>query len=132
MNTAIELHDSTIVAIEPAGSDLVVTLSPVYVHESRGTPGVHSGVGFWQDARLRLRGASLVILPSNVPVDISDGFLAAGTQRWANVVPVPLDVTADCRLWLQLCDGSQCDLHAVGIALELFGTPRRQETFSGV
>jgi hypothetical protein len=131
MNAAIELHDSTLVAIEPAGSDLVVILSPVYVHESRGTPGVHSGVGFWQDARLRLRGASPVVLPRNLPVRISDGSLAAGAQRWANVVPVPLDVTADCRLWLQLCDGSGCDLRAVGIAVELFGTPTSHKSFSG-
>lgn len=131
MNIAIELHDSTVVAIKPAGSDLVVTLSPVFVHESRGTPGLDPGVGFWRDARLRLRGASSVVLPSSVPVDISDGFLAAGAQRWENVVPVPLDVTAECRLWLQLCDGSECDLHAAGIALELFGTPTGHETFSG-
>jgi hypothetical protein len=72
-----------------------------------------------------------MVLPGNLPVSISDGSLAAGAHRWANVVPVPLDVTADCRLLLQLCDGSECDLRAAGIAVELFGTPTNHEAFSG-
>jgi hypothetical protein len=131
MNTAIELHDSKLVAIERTGSELVITLSPVYVHESEGISGVHPGVGYWQDAKLRLRGAHPVAIPTTLPVDISDGFLAVGAQRWANVVPAPLDLTADCKLLLQLCDGSECEMRAAGVVIELLGAPTNRENFSG-
>jgi len=129
MNRGIELRDSSLVAIDVTGPDLVLTLSPAYVHESHGTPGIHSGVGYWQGARLRFQQGGAIAPPKQFPLDILDGTLVAGQERWENVFPLPLDRSGDCRLWLLLEDGSECEIQAHGIAVELFGSPHDPEPF---
>lgn len=132
MNIALEFHDSTWAAVKPSGADLVIILSPAFVHESAGDPGIDPGVGYWQNARIVLRGARNANTPTGLPIDISVGTLLIGSRRHKNVVPLPLNLKAECHLSLLLEDGTHCELRASGVAIELLGAPAERETFPGL
>ncbi len=132
INIALEFHDSTWARAERSGSDLVITLSPVFVHASSGEPGVDPGSGYWQNARIVLRETRDVSIPIELPAHLDDGTLAIESERYKNVVPLPMNAKARCILSLVIEDGSRYELQAAGVVIELFGAPRGVENFSGV
>ncbi len=52
MNSAIEIHDSTLQRIDIHGDALAVTVD-AYIHRSPGRPGVDRGTGWSQLVQLR-------------------------------------------------------------------------------
>src|SRR5262245_59103732 len=78
MNSEVEIHDSTLASITPDGHDLVLCLAPAYVHRSAGRPGIDQGSGWLQDIDLVISEAVVESLPSEFPVDLSDGSFSVG------------------------------------------------------
>jgi hypothetical protein len=81
MNSAIELHDSEICQIRQSGGNAVVEFTPAYLHMSRGRPGIDSGSGWLQDARLSLTRAFVTGNRPALPEGVSDGDLQEAGRK---------------------------------------------------
>jgi hypothetical protein len=70
VNLAIEFHDSEVERIRTAGPDAVLEMS-VYVHASRGCPGVDAGSGWYQ-------GAEMVVADAVRQQTVRTGYIGNG------------------------------------------------------
>lgn len=128
MREAIELHDSKVTAIATAGSSARVAIQ-AYLHRSEGEPGTSPGTGWIQQAELRLEGVE-VRNPAPTELDVLDGFVEVAGRRYANLVPLPFDVTGPVRV---LLDGPQgvFEASATAARFALVGDARCVEEFPG-
>ncbi|MDG3004808.1 hypothetical protein [Paludisphaera mucosa] len=131
MNTAVELHDSTLAGMTHDGRDLVLRLSPAYVHRSTGRPGVDPGSGWLQDVDLVIFEAMVDTLPSEFPVDLSDGSFSVGEVLWDNSIPLPLAVTGAVTLTAVTCGGEFLTVRGTGASTVMHGESRYFEQFPG-
>ena len=131
MNSAFELHDSTLSGVSESDGSVTVALRPAYLHKSPGRPGTDAGTGWRLDLDLRFSGASVEGLPVRFPVEIADGSLRVGGVEHANVVPLPIPAGAPAELVLILETSSRLVVRGSAVASE----PRREaeyvEEFSG-
>jgi hypothetical protein len=131
MNSGVEIHDSTLAGITPEGRDLVLRLAPAYVHRSAGRPGIDQGSGWLQDIDLVISEAVVESLPSECPVDLSDGSFAVGEVRWDNLVPLPLAVSGTVSLAAVTCRGELLAVRGTGASAVTRGESRYLEEFPG-
>lgn len=131
MNRGIEIHDSTLVAIEPVGRDVALLLAPAYMHCSEGRPGVDPGSGWLQDTTLFIREAVVESSPSRLPCTLSDGAFSIGESSWENGIPLPLEATGSVSLSAVTEDGDSLAIHGLGAEAVLHGEPRYLEHFPG-
>jgi hypothetical protein len=129
VNDGIELHDSDLAAITCSGEELVVSLSPAYIHRTTGSPGVDPGTGWLQPATLTFRAASLISSPALLPATISDGFLRIGSEQHSNVIPAGGAFTGLVELSLVLTTGEALIIHGQSIRIQLHGEPSFVENF---
>jgi hypothetical protein len=129
-NRAIELHDSSVLRIEHEGADLVLHLE-AYVHVSDGRPGIDAGSGGTQPATLRVEAAVIHERPpTNATLWVTEGHAEVDDQVFANLLPVPFDLTGNVQLKLQGAEGSMV---ATGtrIVVTLHGEFKFIEEFEG-
>jgi hypothetical protein len=74
-NRVIEIHDSELRSIFASNGEIVLELSPAYIHQSEGRPVTGAGTGWLQDVALRLRGGEICGLISELLCDLWDGNL---------------------------------------------------------
>jgi hypothetical protein len=129
VNTIIELHDSKVAELVTRDGAVIVHFLQAYLHKSEGRPGVDSGTGWVQEARLVLEGGSVSGIFPELPCDVVDGELVVGTHRHDNEIPVPLDVTAPAQLHLIFGSVHKVTVAANGVRLELLGEPKYVEDF---
>jgi hypothetical protein len=103
VNTAIEIHDSRVAEISEQEGTVIVHFLPAYLHKSEGRPAFDSGTGWVQEARLIFAEASVSGDFPDWPSDIMDGEIIVDGERYANLIPVPLEVTKLTELRL-ICD----------------------------
>ena len=103
---------------------------PAYLHKSEGRPGIDSGTGWIQEARLIFADASVSGVSPQLPCDVKDGELLLGEERHDNEIPVPLNVTASAQLRLVLDSIHTVTVKGHGVRLELLGEPRYVEEFN--
>ena len=134
VNSIIELHDSTVAEFATLDGAVIVHFLPAYLHKSEGRPGVDSGTGWVQEARLIFADASASGISPELPCDAIDGELVVGEERHDNEIPVPLEVTAPAQLRLIFDSIHTVTVKGRGVRLELLGEPRYVEDFvsSGV
>jgi len=111
MNRAIEFHDSLIDKVLLADGNAEVVLSPAYVHQSVGSPGVHPGEGHHQTIALRLVTASLV--EGSLPYfgRVSGGSLTVSGVPF-QLLPLPCAITGSISLSFVLSSGETLKLAA--------------------
>jgi hypothetical protein len=131
LNRSVELHDSTIAAVEMHGTDAVVRFAPAYVHRSAGSPGVDPGSGWLQDLDLIVCEATIVSRPSNLPCDISDGSLAVGEVLWDNSIPLPIAGAGPVSLSAVTTAGASLLIQGSRAEVVLRGEARYLEKFPG-
>ena len=132
MNSAVELHDSTLAGIEPFGPDVVVLrFAPAYVHRSEGEPGVDPGSGWIRDIDLVIIGAAVESRPAELPCGLADGALALGETCWDNVIPMPLAFSGAVSLSAITCGGELLVVRGSGVTVVPRGEPRHVERFPG-
>jgi hypothetical protein len=129
VNTVIELHDSTVAAIAKRDGIVIVHFTPAYLHKSEGRPGIDSGTGWAQDARLIFDNASAVGGFPDLPCAVMDGALVVGRERHDNSIPVPLEVTALSELRLIFDSIHSAIVTGRGVRLELLGEAKYVEEF---
>jgi hypothetical protein len=129
LNTSIELHDSRAAEVFREGDSVSLVLAPAYLHRSLGRPGVDSGTGWTQDARLVFGSGALAGVVPELPCDIMDGELSLAGDRYPNEIPIPLQADGPVELHLVFYPG--CDVFITGktVQLELLGEARYVEEF---
>lgn len=129
MNSLIELHDSKVAEIGERDGTVSVHFLPAYLHKSEGRPGLDSGTGWVQEARLIFVDAAATGDFPDLPCDVVDGELVVGTERHDSEIPVPLVVTAHTKLRLVFDSLHTVTVTGRGVRLELLGEPRYVEDF---
>ncbi len=74
-NRVIEIHDSELKSIVLSKGEIVLELSPAYIHQSEGRPATDAGTGWLQDAIIRIRGDEISGSINELPCDLWDGKL---------------------------------------------------------
>src|SRR5262245_15156901 len=131
MNSVVEVHDSTLASIIPAGRDLVLCLAPAYVHRSAGRPGLDQGSGWLQDIDLVISEAVVESLPPALPVNLSEASVSDGQVRWDNTTPLPLAVSGTVSLTAVTCRGEHLAVRGMRASTVTRGEPRYLEEFPG-
>jgi hypothetical protein len=131
MNSAIEIHDSSLVSIEKHG-DLLELRFDAYIHTSEGTPGVDAGTGWTQDVILFFDDGILEGSITQWPADLYDGTLEIDGEAIENTIPIPLDRKGNIQLTLKpkFIDDPIL-VRSTHVLLELEGAPIYVEKFSG-
>lgn len=125
----IELHDSTLHSVRFVGLDAVVNLT-VYVHSSAGRPGVDAGTGWHQPAEMVVAEAVLAHEDAAVPLDIDEGVVTVGAERFENVLPLPFDRAGPVSILLQ-GGGGAFRARGSGLRIKLTGSPGASEQVPG-
>jgi hypothetical protein len=129
-NRAIEIHDSAIDQISLENGVAVIHFPTVYIHQSDGKPAMDAGTGWVQEAVLRIGDAQVEGAFSEEMREVSgydvhylkDGSIRIGDQVSDNLIPIPIDVTADIHLTLESwyetvrIRGTSCSLELLGEA----------------
>jgi hypothetical protein len=135
MNSAIELHDSDVEAIERRDSDgsVVVSFHPAYLHKSEGRPGSDSGSGWVQPAHFVIRNGNIQGALPDFEEDsyLSSGRVELGSEIHRNVVPLPLDYDGVVRVHLLFILGEEVNISGDGLKVLLLGEPRYVEEYRG-
>jgi len=134
MNSAIELHDSTIVVIFYSHDAAIVVFSNVYIHES-DRPGSDAGSVWAQRAELVIGNSAEVGLPEAWPCEIAHGEYELDGIKYSNMIPLPFSHAGEFRIKLDVIDGQDefrtIELSGQSAELTLLGEPRRVRNFPG-
>jgi hypothetical protein len=117
----LEFHDSTLGAVTVDAGDVVLELSPGYVHEWKERDGQWIGTGWEAPVRIRISGVATPSAPPRLPADIAGGDLAVGDGVHTNMVPLPFQVAGDVFLTLQLVGGASLTVAGAGASVEAIG-----------
>ena len=124
MNTIVELHDSIVAGITENDRTVIVRFAPAYLHKSEGRPGIDSGSGWVQAARLTLGNSAVSGVIPDLPCRIMDGDLVICGERHNNEIPVPLETTGPVELKLEFDPVQNITVTGRGARLELLGEPK--------
>jgi len=122
--TWLELHDSTVSAVKPDPSGVIVELD-AYVHRWDPVAEGWKGTGWMQQVLMRL--GSFDVPAIEPPVEISDGWLQVSDVCHDNLIRLPLESAAPTRLWLQLTNGNEFAITGQGVQLIAAGEARYVE-----
>ena len=127
-NQAIELHDSTLAAIQESDGDAVIELRPAYIHASDGKPGSDPGDGLLQDADIIVSNPMQFPVLHGIDLWISDGSISTPMQKHDNVLQLPFATNGRCSVRLLLQDGQQLAIEGNAVQISLRGKSRFLET----
>ncbi len=102
MLTAIEFHDSTLSAIRLVGGDVVLDLSPAYLHCWTKDGGAWVGTGWNQPASVRISSGALEQGQVAEPVTISDDAITIDGLPYRKLLPVSRRMEGAVRIELIL------------------------------
>lgn len=131
MNSIIEIHDSTLASISFVGHDLVLCLSPAYVHQTAGRPGIDQGSGWVQDINVVFSEAVVEFSPLEIPCGLSERTLSVGEIHWDNGIPLPLAVSGEVSLTAITCQNERLVVRGTGASAVTLGALRYVEEFPG-
>lgn len=119
-NRAIEFHDSMLNSVAAEGSNVILHLSPAYIHESEGEPGQDPGSGWSQDAHIHIERGLMEGDPPELPCDLSDGELHIDGDC-LQLLPIPFDRQGRMQLDLQSMTGNKIRITGTRLRLEMLG-----------
>ena len=64
-----------------------------------------------------------MLRPATAIYKVSGGWLEAGTQRYENMIPVPLEYHGQVRLRLELTNAESVEVDGEGLSIRLAGEP---------
>lgn len=131
MNTRIELHDSTLRAIENNASDVMLLLKPAIVHHSEGRPGIDDGTCWLQTIKILLKNAAIKGRPA-VPNKISDGNVTVDGTQFDQVLTLSLSVSGHIRVDIITVDNERILIEAKHMEIQEADNPVYLEDFHGI
>jgi hypothetical protein len=123
------LDSSESIAI--SAGHVVLDFSSAYIHQSDGRPAIDAGTGWTQHAVIRVRGDVVSGSLTELPCDLSSGYLALNGQHSDNLIPIPLSCDGDVELHLTSAFGESVRACGNRVTLELLGEPDYVEQFPG-
>jgi hypothetical protein len=129
VNTAVELHDSDVVAVAPVGTAVIIRLA-AYVHRSDGRSGIDPGSGWSQWVELVFTDGVVEERPAELPCTLDDGGVSGGAE-FAGMIPLP--TTVGTRVWFEargLC-GERLTVRGTGLKVVAVGEGTFIESVSG-
>jgi hypothetical protein len=130
-NRAIEIHDSELDSLVASDGQVVLDFSSAYIHESDGRPAIDAGTGWTQHAVIRIKGEIVAGLLTELPCELSSGYLTLMGEQSNNLIPSPLDCEGNVELHLTSQFGESVHILGNRVTLELLGQPTYVERFSG-
>ena len=130
-NRAIELHDSTTERLLHESGKVTILLSPAYIHQSAGQPGIEPGSGWLQKAALIVQAGEITGALPEFPTDISHGHMILDGVKSENIIPIPFSFSGDFRLHLTFVSGDKVVVNGSSATLVLHGEPKYLEEFPG-
>ena len=128
MNSAIEIHDSTLQRIEVIGDEVVATFD-AYVHCSPGRPGRDHGTGWSQLVQLRFAGGQTSGSVDDTPMDLLGGRLVLSGAVYRNLIPIPLVHVGLSRLELESWNEVRVAIEGQGVSCQQSGPAVYVEEF---
>lgn len=119
-NLAVEFHDSTLESVRRDGTDSVLVMN-LFILSSDGRPGWDSGIGWYQDAEVRLRDATIEQEPTGT-LDVMDGTVQVNDQAFPDVLNLPCDLHGQVTVLWSGIEGT-FRARAKGIQVQLLGEP---------
>jgi hypothetical protein len=129
VNTAIEIHDSTIAEVIELNGTVFVHFQRAYLHKSEGQPAFDAGTGWVQEARLFFSEASVSGDFPDWPCDVTGGEIVVDGERHNNLIPVPLETSKPTEMRLVCNSIHTVTIPSCGVRLELVGEPKFVEEF---
>ncbi len=126
---SVEVHDSVLAGLSFAGDDVVIRLSPAFVHRSPGRAGVDPGTVWLQTIDLVISEAVVDRSPSGWPVVLWDGSISVDGARWDNVIPLPLALAGAVAFEAVTIPGESLSVRGNRVEVVLQGSPRYLEPF---
>lgn len=128
INTAIELHDTTLVAVRELDQIAVVELIAC-LHESDGQPGRDDGTVWRQNVQITIAGANVISNLICLPDNIVDGMLVLDGETYENIFPVPQTFDGDCCIRLDFANDKQLVINGNNFQVTVHGDRQFKETF---
>ena len=125
----IEIHDSELKSVTVSDGNIVLELSPAYIHMSDGRPGIDAGTGWLQNAVIRVRDGEIFGSINELPCTLWDGHLKVSDELFDNLVPIPLDSAGNIALELTSISGETLQVRGNRITLEVLGEAKYIEEF---
>src|SRR5579864_2359605 len=97
---AIEIHDSELASLVASDGRVVLEFPSAYIHESEGRPAIDAGTGWTQHAVIRIDGEIVAGLLTELPCELSSGYLTLKGEQSNNLIPIPLDYEGKVELRL--------------------------------
>ena len=129
MNSEIEFHDSHISGIAHEGGTVTVTFSKAYIHRSEGRPGIDSGTGWIQAAKLILRDAQVQGALPKFPATLDDGYIKRGGGP--TMTSIPLNERGDIEVRFVFFSGQEVVVKTTHAEIHLIGEAEYIEDFPG-
>jgi hypothetical protein len=104
---------------------------PAYIHRSNGRPGFDAGEGFAQAAELLFPGADSLEEEGVCVGAISDGSISAEGLEFANLIPLPFELSGIVRATFTFVSGGVLKVRAAGVSCVLSGSARYVEAYEG-
>lgn len=121
MNTAIEMHDSSVLEVKVRENGSGFVLLDAVVFRSEGQPGVDDGMCGLQSVRLTFSGMTVDGEVGSDEPGIYHGSLAANGIQHQNMIPVPFSAEGSIALELMLADDARLVIvrgHSVWVQIE--------------
>jgi len=130
-NQCIEIHDCVLDRILTSNGVTELYFASVDVHQSQGKPGVDPGIGWFQEAILRIFDVQAPPALPKLPIDLPNGQTVLGERISDNEIPLPLDYRGKFELRLNPAQNPGEILLFVGSGAEitLLGEPEEAENF---
>lgn len=130
-NRCIEIHDSVLNRIAFSRDVSELHFSSVYIHQSDGKPGLDQGVGWFQEAVLRIFDARTPDSLPEFPIVLGGGQTVLGELVLENEIPLPLSHRGkfELRLIPQWHPDQILSFIGSGTDLALIGEPSKVEKF---
>lgn len=101
----------------------------MYLHKSSGRPGIDTGSGWIQDAKLVFSNSILDGHAFDLPCDILDGKIIIRGKTHDNSIPVPLEISGEVELHLVFSPAHKLTVKGKSVRLELLSEPKYVEEF---
>lgn len=130
MYRALEFHDSELQAVLPEGDALHVILTG-YIHQWGLAAEGWAGTGWTQQVRIVVDDASLLTQISELPADLSTGWIRSPGGAAPGLIQLPFQKEGAIVLYLQAFTGETAIVQGSRLSVAAEGEPKFVERLPG-
>ena len=128
MNTALEFHDSEVQSVCVEKACVTLHFSAAYIHRSEGRPGVDSGAGYCQAAKISFGEAHFDGGLAECVGRVSDGHITVNGEC-LSLVSIPFSSSGPVQATFVFQNGATLRIDANSIECSSFGPSKFIENF---